>query len=382
MFFYDQFEELPKILSIGVSPLEIDMLGELDAIVENNEFNYSEDHSELDKLVNSPGVYQEKVDWQELDYVVNSVDQIDFVSTSEQSESSSEIESAEELDQLLAQAVKIPNKSTKWNNNRQEAKASKANRVFEQSMRVPVKQLDSLNNLIGEMVVRRNRLEEDQEKLRQFLDNLLGQVQNLSDVSSRMQDLYEKSLLEGALMDSSRRNQAVVKAQLSTTTTTGKNVDNNSQNASLVDKNKAPELDELELDRFTGFHLLSQEIIELIVKVRESTSDIQFLVDETDQLGRNLREITTQLQQGINKSRMVPFAQNADRLPLPIRKMPESYQKQVQLKLEGREVLIDKMILEHIWDPLLQISKNSVTHGIELPLLKNWTNLDIIKNDS
>ncbi len=90
-------------------------------------------------------------------------------------------------------------------------------------------------------------------------------------------------------------------------------------------------------------------------------------MDETDQLGRNLREVTTQLQEGINKSRMVPFAQNADRLPLPIRKIAESYNKQVQLKLEGREVLIDKMILEHIWDPLLQITKNSVTHGIELP---------------
>jgi chemosensory pili system protein ChpA (sensor histidine kinase/response regulator) len=90
-------------------------------------------------------------------------------------------------------------------------------------------------------------------------------------------------------------------------------------------------------------------------------------VDETDQLGRSLRQVTTQLQEGINKSRMVAFAQNVDRLPLPIRRIAESYNKQVQLKLEGREVLIDKMILEHIWDPLLQITKNSVTHGIEIP---------------
>ncbi|MBE9223499.1 response regulator, partial [Cyanobacterium stanieri LEGE 03274] len=127
------------------------------------------------------------------------------------------------------------------------------------------------------------------------------------------------------------------------------------------------ELDDLELDRFSEFHLLAQEMIELVVRIRESTSDIQFLVDETDQLGKNIRDITDQLQEQINKSRMVPFAQNADRLPLPIRKIAQGYDKQVQLKVEGREVLIDKMILEHLWDPLLQIVKNSVTHGIEQP---------------
>ncbi len=50
-------------------------------------------------------------------------------------------------------------------------------KTFEQTMRVPIKQLDNLSNLIGELVVKRNRLEEDQERLRQFLDNLLNQAQ-------------------------------------------------------------------------------------------------------------------------------------------------------------------------------------------------------------
>jgi hypothetical protein len=58
------------------------------------------------------------------------------------------------------------------------------------------------------------------------------------------------------------------------------------------------------MDRFTGFHLLSQEMIELIVRVRESSSDIQYLVDETDQVARSLRQVTTQLQEGMTKSRM------------------------------------------------------------------------------
>ncbi len=375
--YYDQFTELEQILASSCSWLEIDLRGELDSLVsqqEEEKINYYEDNSELDKLLNLASKYQTQINWQELEQIVESVEiENNLTQFEEKKPELASLSSLSDLDKLLAQAENVSATQAKWKPNTRgknaNNKTTNLGRVFEQSMRVPVKQLDNLNNLIGEMVVRRNRLEEDQDKLRQFLDNLLSQVQNLSDVSSRMQDLYERSLLEGSLMDSRRRNQATVQAQLARNqiTSINKNSDKPYKITKTNLKNKSPQLDELELDRFTGFHLLSQEIIELIVKVRESTSDIQFLVDETDQLGRNLREVTTQLQEGINKSRMVPFAQNADRLPLPIRKIAESYHKQVQLKIEGREVLIDKMILEHIWDPLLQLTKNSVTHGTELP---------------
>lgn len=186
-------------------------------------------------------------------------------------------------------------------------------RSFEQTMRVPIKQLDNLSNLIGELVVKRNRLEQDQERLRQFLDNLLNQAQNLSDVGGRMQDLYERTLLEGALLASRSTNS---RHHSSKTTYPDARITASSSST----MNDQP-LDALEMDRFTGFHLLSQEMIELIVRVRESASDIQYLVDETDQVARTLRQVTTQLQEGMTKSRMVPFTQTADRLPRAIREV-------------------------------------------------------------
>jgi len=73
------------------------------------------------------------------------------------------------------------------------------------------------------------------------------------------------------------------------------------------------------MDRFTGFHSLAQEIIELIVRVRESSSDIEFITDEIDQVARQFRQVTNQLQEGLTRSRMVPFAQIADRLPRAVR---------------------------------------------------------------
>ncbi len=223
-------------------------------------------------------------------------------------------------------------------------------KVFSQSIRVPIEQLNTLNNLIGEIVVKRNRLEQDQQRLHQFLDNLLNRVQNLGEIGSRMQELYERSLLEGALLAS--RNQS---SSFPT------------QNIHLDVSSPEQNLNALEMDRFTGFHLLTQEMIEQIVRVREASSDIQYVVDETEQVGRTMRQVSTQLQETINKSRMVPFAQTTDRLPRAVRDISQKSKKLVELKVEGREVLIDKMIVEHLNSPMTHLVNNAIAHGIELP---------------
>jgi chemotaxis protein histidine kinase CheA/ActR/RegA family two-component response regulator len=225
-------------------------------------------------------------------------------------------------------------------------------RVFEQTTKVPVKHLDSLSNLVGELVVNRNSLEQDQERMRHFLDNLLNQVQQLSDVGSRMQDLYERSLLESSLL-ASRQNSRLLS--------------NKSAGSSSNNNSSGIDFDPLELDQFSPIHSLSQEMIELIVRVRESASDIEFLVEETDQVARMLRQITTQLQEGLTRSRMEPFAQTVDKMQRAVRDNALKYGKQVELHIDGRETLIDKVILEHLSSPLTHMVNNAIAHGIETP---------------
>ncbi len=236
------------------------------------------------------------------------------------------------------------------NNSDQFSQRSPQTKVFDQTMRVSVRKLDNINNLIGELVVKRNRLEEDQERLRLFLDNLFGHVQSLADVGARMHDLYERSLLEGALLASRQQDRAAPAFS-------GANSSGQSDE----------ELGALEMDRFTGFHLLSQEIIELIVRVREAASDIQFVVDESDKVTQSLRQVTTQLQEGINSSRMVPFGQTADRLPRAVRDISRKLKKQAELQVEGRDVLVDKVIVEHLYNPMTHLINNAIVHGIESP---------------
>ena len=224
--------------------------------------------------------------------------------------------------------------------------------AFEQTMKVPVKHMDNLSNLVGELVVNRNTLEQDQERLRQCLDNLLNQVQQLSDVGARMQDLYERSLLEASLLASRRNYRSSFLSDGST-----------------VGHHTGLDYDPLEMDRFTSFHTLSQEMIELIVRVRESTSDIEFVTDETDQVCRQFRQVSTQLQEGLTRARMVPFGEIERVFPLMryVRDKAAESGKQAEVRIEGRETLIDKLILEHFSDPLKHLINNAIAHGIETP---------------
>ena len=231
---------------------------------------------------------------------------------------------------------------------------------FEQTLRVPVKQLDNLSNLIGELVVNRNGIEQDQQRLREFLDNLLGRVQDLNKLGERMEDLYERSLLENSLLASRPGSGG-------TTTAEGESSSASAASQAFLADSTDQNYNSLEMDRFSGFHILSQEMIELIVRVRESSSDIEFLVDEIDQEARTLRRVTTQLQEGMTQARMVPFSQMADRLPRAVRDISLKLNKQAQLHLEGRDTLVDKMILEQLYDSMTHLVNNSITHGIESP---------------
>ncbi len=263
----------------------------------------------------------------------------------------------EDLDSLLAvpvistASIPSPQLAQPTLENRKTAdRRSKQSRTFEQTMRVSVRHLDNLSNLVGELVVNRNTLEQDQNRMRQFVEKLLSEVQKLNEVGKRMQDLYERSLMENSLI-ASRQQSKVNTAAI--------------PQSGGDDTSSDLEYDPLEMDRFTPIHLLSQKMIELTVRVRESTADIEFVVDGSTEVTRTLRQITGQLQEDLTKSRMIPFAQTADRLQRGVRDNGLKYGKQVELTVEGRDTLIDKVILESLTDPLIHMVNNAIAHGIE-----------------
>jgi len=82
---------------------------------------------------------------------------------------------------------------------------------------------------------------------------------------------------------------------------------------------------------------------------------------------QRLNLITTQLQEGVMKTRMQPIGVVWNKLPRVVRDLAASCGKQISLEMDGAETELDKSIIEAIKDPLTHIVRNCCDHGIELP---------------
>ena len=82
---------------------------------------------------------------------------------------------------------------------------------------------------------------------------------------------------------------------------------------------------------------------------------------------QRLNLITTELQEGVMKTRMQPIGNVWNKFPRIVRDLANSSGKLVRLEMEGAQTELDKTIIEAIKDPLTHISRNSLDHGIEAP---------------
>jgi len=78
-------------------------------------------------------------------------------------------------------------------------------------------------------------------------------------------------------------------------------------------------------------------------------------------------QVTSELQEAIMQTRMQPLAQTFNRFPRVVRDLSAKLGKQVDLQIHGKEVEVDKTIVEAIGDPLIHLIRNSLDHGIEMP---------------
>lgn len=82
---------------------------------------------------------------------------------------------------------------------------------------------------------------------------------------------------------------------------------------------------------------------------------------------QRLNSVTSELQDATLRARMQPVGNLFNKFPRMVRDLARQLGKQVELELQGREVELDKTILEQLSDPLMHLIRNSVDHGIELP---------------
>ncbi len=82
---------------------------------------------------------------------------------------------------------------------------------------------------------------------------------------------------------------------------------------------------------------------------------------------QRLNSVTSELQEATLRARMQPVGNLFNKFPRMVRDLARQLGKQVEIELHGREVELDKTILEQLSDPLMHLIRNSVDHGIEMP---------------
>jgi two-component system chemotaxis sensor kinase CheA len=77
--------------------------------------------------------------------------------------------------------------------------------------------------------------------------------------------------------------------------------------------------------------------------------------------------IISELQEDVSTARLVPVDEIFRKFPRMVRDLAREHHKEIELVLEGREIELDKAILDAIGEPLIHLLRNAVAHGTELP---------------
>ncbi|MDR6991245.1 Hpt domain-containing protein [Luteimonas sp. 3794] len=207
-------------------------------------------------------------------------------------------------------------------------------RGSQEQVRIRADLLDKLVTYAGEVAIYRARLE-------QQLGAFRGAMNELAQTNTRLRDQLRRLDIETEAQIVARYQR---EGEVSDTT-----------------------FDPLELDRFSTLQQLSRAL-------SETASDFgslqQMLDDQTRQYETLLTQqsrVSSDLQEGLMRTRMVPFDGLVPRLRRVVRQAAQDTGKQVQLRLEGTQGELDRNVLERMVSPLEHMLRNAVAHGLEAP---------------
>ncbi|WP_372994177.1 Hpt domain-containing protein [Marinobacter sp.] len=213
--------------------------------------------------------------------------------------------------------------------------AAEAQRAAQETIRVSAPLLDELVNLAGETSITRGRLEQQTSDFGHTLDEMAATIERLREQLRRMEIETEAQILFSA------------------------------------EKEHGPDygddFDPLEMDRYSSIQQLSRALTESssdLADLRETLSD---RVRDTETLLVQQSRINTELQEGLMKTRMIPFASMVPRLRRIVRQISGELGKKVDFDVRNAEGEMDRNILERMIAPLEHMLRNALDHGIESP---------------
>jgi len=210
-----------------------------------------------------------------------------------------------------------------------------AGRTAQEQIRVRAELLDSLVNHAGEVAIYRSRLE---QQVSAYRFNLVELEQTVSRLRSQLR-----------MLEIETEAQIIARFQ------------REHRDAGLA------VFDPLELDRFSQLQQYSRALA-------ESVSDlvsIQGMLDELTRQAETLliqqSRVSSELQEGLLRTRMLPFDTMVPNLRRTLRQAAQEEGKSAQLYVEGAHGEMDRNLLDRIKAPFEHMLRNAVAHGIETP---------------
>ncbi|MGY1410046.1 response regulator [Luteimonas sp. A611] len=207
-------------------------------------------------------------------------------------------------------------------------------RAPQEQVRIRADLLDRLVNNAGEVAIYRARLE-------QQLGAFRSAMNEMEQTNTRLRDQLRRLDIE---------TEAQIIARY--------------QRESDVDD---PTFDPLELDRFSNLQQLSRALGESAADMTSLQQTLDDLTSQYETLLLQQSRVSSDLQEGLMRTRMVPFDALVPRLRRVLRQAASETGKQVQLKLDGSQGELDRNVLERMTAPLEHMLRNAVAHGIETP---------------
>ena len=211
-----------------------------------------------------------------------------------------------------------------------------ADRSREQ-VRVNAELLDRLVNNAGEVSIYRSRLEQQNSRISFNLNELEQTVERLQKQLRQLEMETEAQILFRY------------------------------EKEGFDDQDYQKDFDPLEMDRFSTMQELSRALSETVNDLTSINSATGDLARESDTLLLQQSRVSTELQDGLLRTRMVPISQQMNRLQRVVRQTARTLDKKANLEIGGTVGEMDRNILESITGPLEHLLRNAVSHGIEKP---------------
>ncbi|HRQ64685.1 MAG TPA: Hpt domain-containing protein [Xanthomonadaceae bacterium] len=200
-------------------------------------------------------------------------------------------------------------------------------------IRVRAELLDSLVNYAGEVAIYRGRLE---QQVGAFRFNLV----ELEQTVDRLRDQLRKLEIETEAQILSRYQREAESEET---------------------------FDPLELDRFSNLQQLSRALAESVSDLMSLQNILDDNTRQSETLLLQQSRVSSDLQEGLMRTRMVPFESLVPRLRRLVRQTASELGRKAQLKVEGAQGEMDRNVLERMIPPLEHMLRNSLAHGIEAP---------------